>query len=201
MSVPELLRNRRSVRAFLDEVVSREVLDELITAASLAPAPHHSRPWRFVVIDTDEAKRTLAVAMARRWERDLEADGMDAHRISELTNASRARLEAAPALIVGCTTHDGLDHYPDERRQAAEEGMALLSLGAAVQNLMLAATEAGLASCWVAAPIFCPDEARRSLALADSWLPQALVMIGHPDPTYTPRDRGEIDLGRIRSRR
>ena len=46
--------------------------------------------------------------------------------------------------------------------------MALLSLGAAVENLMLAAADAGLASCWVAAPIFCPEAARDALALDPS---------------------------------
>ncbi len=183
MTIPDLVLQRRSIRRFLDRPVPRDALDDLIAAACLAPAPHHSTPWRFAVIDTAEAKRRLAAAMAARWERDLEGDGTDADTISELTNASVARLEAAPALILGCTTHVGLDTYPDERRQSAEEGMALLSLGAAVQNLMLAATDAGLASCWVAAPIFCPDEAREALTLADSWTPRALVMIGHPDPT------------------
>lgn len=189
------------MRAFTDSPVSRDLLDDLIAAAALAPAPHHSRPWRFVVIDSNGAKHGLAVAMAQRWERDLEGDGSDADTIGELTKASVARLEGAPALILGCTTHEGLDTYPDERRQAAEEGMALLSLGAAVQNLMLAATDAGLGSCWVAAPIFCSDEARRALALADSWTPRALAMIGYPNPTYTPRDRDDLDVEGIRTRR
>ena len=76
--------------------------------------------------------------------------------------------------MLGCLTWDGLDRYPDERRRRAEWGMALLSLGAAVENLMLAAADRGLASCWVAAPIFCPEEARDALALPREWLPHAL---------------------------
>ena len=67
--------------------------------------------------------------------------------------------------------------------------MALLSLGAAVENLMLAAADAGLASCWVAAPIFCPEAARDALALPAEWLPHALVVVGHPDPAYVGRAR------------
>ena len=65
--------------------------------------------------------------------------------------------------------------------------MALLSLGAAVENLMLTAADAGLASCWVAAPIFCPEEARDALALPAEWLPHALVLVGHPDPALRRR--------------
>ena len=84
--------------------------------------------------------------------------------------------------MLGCLTWDGLDRYPDDARRRAEWGMALLSLGAAVENLMLAAADRGLASCWVAAPIFCPEAARDALALPAEWLPHALVMVGRPRP-------------------
>jgi coenzyme F420-0:L-glutamate ligase / coenzyme F420-1:gamma-L-glutamate ligase len=79
--------------------------------------------------------------------------------------------------------------------------MALLSLGAAVENLMLAATNVGLASCWVAAPIFCPEVARDALDLAPDWLPHALVLVGHPDPGYAPRDRPAVPVDDLRVRR
>ena len=76
--------------------------------------------------------------------------------------------------------------------------MALLSLGAAVENLMLTATDRGLASCWVAAPIFCPEEARDALALPAEWLPHALVLVGRPDPAYVGRARPPVPLDEIR---
>jgi nitroreductase len=76
--------------------------------------------------------------------------------------------------------------------------MALLSLGAAVENLMLAAADAGLASCWVAAPIFCPEEARDALALPLEWLPHALVLVGRPDPEYAGRPRPPVPLDELR---
>jgi coenzyme F420-0:L-glutamate ligase/coenzyme F420-1:gamma-L-glutamate ligase len=77
--------------------------------------------------------------------------------------------------------------------------MALLSLGAGVENLMLAATDAGLASCWVAAPIFCPEEARDALELPAAWLPHALVLVGHPNPNYEPRERPPVPLDELRT--
>ena len=100
--------------------------------------------------------------------------------------------------MLGCLTWDGLDRYPDERRQRAEWGMALLSLGAAVENLMLSAADRGLASCWVAAPIFCPEEARDALELPEQWLPHAMVMVGHPDPDYVGRPRPPVPLDELR---
>jgi F420 biosynthesis protein FbiB-like protein len=158
--VPSFLEARRSVRAFIPKPVPRDVLDALVEAACIAPAPHHSRPWRFVVIDTTAGKAALADGMGRAWRDDLEGDGVAPARIDELVDASHQRITGAPALVLGCLTWDGLDRYPDDARRRAEWGMALLSLGAAVENLMLAAADAGLASCWVAAPIFCPEAAR-----------------------------------------
>jgi F420 biosynthesis protein FbiB-like protein len=199
--VPAFVEARRSIRAFLDEPVPRATLDALIEAACLAPAPHHSRPWRFVVVDTAAAKAALGRGMGARWRVDLEGDGVDAARIDELIDASYTKITGAPALVMGCLTWDGLDRYPDERRRRAEWGMALLSLGAAVENLMLTAADAGLATCWVASPIFCPEAARDALELDAEWLPHAMVMVGVPDPAYVGRQRPPVPLDDLRTHR
>ena len=201
MTVPAFVEQRRSIRAFTPEPVDRPTLDALVEAACIAPAPHHSRPWRFVVIDTEAGKTALAHGMGDRWRADLTADGVAPERVETLVRSSHAKLTGAPALVLGCLTWDGLDRYPDEARQRAEYGMALLSLGAAVENLMLSAADAGLASCWVAAPIFCPEAARDALDLPAEWLPHALVLVGHPDPAYVGRARPPVPLDELRMNR
>ena len=201
MNAPDFISARRSIRAFAPGAVPRPKLDALIEAACLAPAPHHSRPWRWVILDTDDNKHALADGMGARWRADLTTDGMGLDRIDELIETSHRKLTTAPALILGCLTWDGLDRYPDEPRRRAEWGMALLSLGAAVENLMLAATADHLASCWVAAPIFCPEEARDALNLPTDWLPQALVLVGHPDPGYQPVARPAVPIENLRRHR
>ena len=198
MTVPAFVEARRSIRAFTGAAVPRATLDALIEAACLAPAPHHSRPWRFDVVDTDAAKQSLADGMGARWRRDLGSDGVASARVDDLIDASHAKITGAPALVLGCLTWDGLDRYPDQARQRAEFGMALLSLGAAVENFMLAAADAGLASCWIAAPIFCPEEARDALTLPGEWLPHAMVMVGEPDPEYVGRARPPVPLDDLR---
>ncbi len=198
-ALPAFLEARRSIRAFTPEPVAATALDRIVAAACIAPAPHHSRPWRFVVVRSPEAKQQLAIRMGDRWRADLESDGVPTTRVDELVAASHAKLTGAPALVLGCLTWNGLDRYPDASRRRAEWGMALLSLGAAVENLMLAAADAGLASCWVAAPIFCPEVARDALELPDEWLPHACVLVGHPDPTYVGRARPAVPLEQLRT--
>lgn len=197
--VPTFLEARRSIRAFVDEPVPRAALDGFVEAACTAPAPHHSRPWRWVVVDTAAAKHRLADGMGDAWRRDLTGDGVAGARVDELVDASHAKITGAPALVLGCLTWDGLDRYPDDARQRAEFGMALLSLGAAVENLMVAAADAGYASCWVAAPIFCPEAARDALALEPEWLPHAMVVVGRPDPAYVGRPRPPVPLDALRA--
>jgi len=197
--VPAFLDARRSIRSFRPDPVPRHALDGFVEAACTAPAPHHSRPWRFVIVDTADAKERLATGMGAAWRRDLEGDGLARARIDELVGASHRTITTAPAVVLGCLTWDGLDRYPDETRRRAEWGMALLSLGAAVENLMVAAADGGYASCWVAAPIFCPEAARDALALDAEWLPHAMVVVGVADPDYVGRARPPIPLDDLRA--
>jgi coenzyme F420-0:L-glutamate ligase/coenzyme F420-1:gamma-L-glutamate ligase len=201
LTVPAFLEARRSIRAFTDAPVDADALEAIVAAACIAPAPHHSRPWRFVTVTTAGGKEALAAGMGARWREDLASDDVPAARIDELVDASHEKLTGAPALVLGCLTWNGLDRYPDEARRRAEWGMALLSLGAAVENLMLAAADDGLASCWVAAPIFCPAAARDALDLPEEWLPHACVLVGHPDPAYVGRVRPPVPLDELRARR
>ncbi len=195
---PAFVEARRSIRAFTSEPVPAGALDTMIEAACLAPAPHHSRPWRFAVVVERASKQALADGMGGRWRTDLGRDGVDPARIDELVAASHGKILGAPAVVLGCLTWDGLDRYPDEPRQRAEHGMALLSLGAAVENLMLTATALGYASCWVAAPIFCPEAARDALSLPSEWLPHAMVLVGRPDGGYAPPTRPPVPLEGLR---
>ena len=69
--VPAFLGARRSIRSFTTEPVARTNLDAIVEAACIAPAPHHSRPWRFAVVDTALEKEALAQGMGARWRVDL----------------------------------------------------------------------------------------------------------------------------------
>jgi F420 biosynthesis protein FbiB-like protein len=188
------LRGRRSIRRFVERPVPRALLDELISAACLAPAPHHSRPWRFVLVGT-ETRDHLAEAMGARWRRDLEADGVPEARIAALLARSRAQIRDAPALLLACLVSEGLRAWPNEARQRAEGLMAVQSMGAALQNLMLAAHARGLGSFWISAPLFCPEAARQALDLPQEYAAQALIALGYPHPAAPPPPRPGPDLG------
>ena len=183
-----LARGRRSVRSFQQRPVPRAALEELLTAAAWAPSPHGRQPWRFVVLTRPEPKARLADAMGDDWRATLAQDGEPAEVVAERLRRSHQRIRAAPALVLACLYLDDLDHYPDAERQRAEETMAIQSLGAAIQNLLLAAYALGLDAGWMCAPLFSPDTVRAALDLSPSLIPHALIPVGYAarDPKRRP---------------
>jgi nitroreductase len=71
--------------------------------------------------------------------------------------------------------------------------MAIQSLGAAVQNLLLSVYAAGLDAGWMCAPLFCPELVRDELGLAATMIPQALVPVGYPAKDPLRRDRMPVE--------
>ncbi|MDP3769063.1 MAG: nitroreductase family protein [Dehalococcoidia bacterium] len=208
MDAYQAITSRRSLRQFDERAVPRPLIDKLLYSACLAPAPHHTRPWRFVVLETPESRRRLGHGMGAAWRRDLEGDGVEPARIEALLARSRRQIEEAPALLLGCLVAEGLParpaggrEWPDERRRRAEWGMALQSMGCALENIMVAAHAEGLASYWISAPLFCAEAVREALDLPAAYEAQALVAIGYPAPGVSPRPRPEPDLGALVDRR
>ena len=191
-ALEQVLHGRRSVRDYRPESVPQALLEAILAAAATAPSPHHSALWRFVVLTRPAARMALASAMGAAWHADLQADGVAPDRITAILDRSHARIAGAPALVVLCSTDERLDRYPDARRQAAEQAMAAQSIGAALQNLMLAAHATGLASCWMCAPLFCPATVVDCLGLDPTLRPQALVTLGYPAAPPPPRPRSPV---------
>lgn len=200
MSLEDAIRARRSIRGLLGPPLDDTELRALVALALTAPAPHHTQPWRFV--DITRARRApLANAMGAAWQADMEGDGVPHAQRERALARSRRQLVAAPTLLLGCLVPDGLRRYADDRRWRAEWGLAQHSFGAALQNVLLAASGRGLGAFWISAPLYAQDAVRAALDLPGDWEPQAFIALGRRDPAYTPFDRPEPDLGRHLVRR
>ncbi len=185
----DIIQGRRSVRSFQRRPVARRIVEEAIDAAGWAPSPHGRQPWRFAVVEAPTRRYALAEAMAATWRLQLELDGQETAVVELRLEKSRQRLHDAPVLIVPCLYLADLDRYPDADRQAAEETMAIQSLGAAVQNLLLSLYAAGVDAGWMCAPLFCPEIVQRELGLDETLNPHALIAVGYAaaDPKRRPR--------------
>jgi F420 biosynthesis protein FbiB-like protein len=175
----QLIQGRRSIRRYEPQPVTRHILERLLTAANWAPSAHNSQPWRFCVVEDDGIKRRLAVRMGECWRQDLLADGTDPEVAEERVATSRDRIVGAPILILACASLGGRATYSDEPRDRAEWAMALQGVALACQNLLLAAHQYGLGTCWMCAPLFVPELVREVLCLPETWHPQALITVGY----------------------
>ncbi|HYK85700.1 MAG TPA: nitroreductase family protein [Ktedonobacteraceae bacterium] len=184
-----LLRNRRSVRQYQSRAVAREDIERILEAARWAPSPHGRQPWRFVVITRAETKAILAEAMGATWRQNLEMDGQAESIVNIRLDKSRQRIDNAPVLIIPCLYLEDLDRYADEKRQADETIMAIQSLGAAIQNMLLMAYDLGLDAGWMCAPLFCPEVVCEALDLDRRLIPHAMITVGYAAADPKRRER------------
>ncbi|SCK11248.1 coenzyme F420-0:L-glutamate ligase [Streptomyces sp. WMMB 322] len=191
-AVREALALRRTVREFTSEPVDGDAVRRAVDAAVTAPAPHHTTPWRFVLLESPESRLRLLDAMREQWMTDLRADGK-----SEESIAKRIRrgdvLRNAPYLVVPCLVADGSHDYPDERRSAAEREMFVVACGAGIQNFLVALAGEQLGSAWVSSTMFCREVVRDVLGLPGDWDPMGAVAVGRP--AAPPRQRPPRDGG------
>ena len=190
MRALDAIATRRSIRRFAPRDVPRALLRDLIAAACAAPAPHHSRPWRFVEVGPQSRPR-LIQAMAAAWRDDAAADGVSDSLIAGEVRRSRKQMAEAPLLLLTCLEMEGARDWPDDRRRAAERDMYVQSLGAALQNLLLAAHARGLGGYLKGAPLYCQAAVAEALALPGGWQPAFLVLLGYPARGAKPPARAE----------
>jgi coenzyme F420-0:L-glutamate ligase/coenzyme F420-1:gamma-L-glutamate ligase len=178
---------RRSVRRFTAQPVDPTTVQEAVSEALTAPAPHHTRPVRFVWIRDHATRVRLLDRMKDQWRADLTADGRAADSVERRVDRGRI-LYDAPELVIPVMVPDGAHAYPDAARTAAEHTMFTVAVGAAVQALLVALAVRGVGSCWIGSTIFAQDLVRAELDLPSDWEPLGAVAIGHPEEPAGPRD-------------
>jgi len=182
MELMDVLRNRRAVRDYKGNPISREVIERLVEAAILAPSAVNLQPWAFAAL-LDTKRIDSYAERAREWLIKNPAEtglGDDGREILEKPGFSI--FYHAPALV--------LVMAQNPVRQAIEDCCL------AAENLMLAARDEEIGSCWIgfARPWLNLPSTKKELGLAQEYCVVAPVVLGYPAawPESHGRKRPEI---------
>ena len=165
--------DRRSIRKFLDKPIAGEDLTEILESGIKAPSSKNRQPWKFVVVQGTE-KEEMLKAFRRGISRE--------EKESALLPGSRRHIPAAKYTV------DIMEEAPEEH---IYEICNIQSISAAVQNMLLAATDKGIGSLWICDIFFAYAELCKWLNTGDQLM--AAVAFGYPNesPKERPRKKWE----------
>jgi len=161
MDVLEAIKGRRSIRAFKNQGVPAEIVEELIDAARWAPSAGNIQPWEFIIVRKPRIKRRLGE-----------------------TALDQMFIEEAPVVIVVCADEERSSQGYGVRGKTL---YCIQDTAAAMQNIHLTAYSLGLGTCWVGA--FREEEAREILKIPRGMRPVAIIPVGYPAEAPTARMR------------
>jgi len=184
MSIFSLMNKRRSIRKFTTTPVSREVITQIIAAAILAPSGKNRQPWHFTVLQGEGKERLLNVVEASIQQR--ESGGVST---GSAPHSARAMRQAPVCVVV----HNP-QFTPEEDRNGLNRYRSLVdtqSIGAAMQNMLLVAEEAGLGSLWICDVLYAESAINEFLGRSDELV--AAIALGYPDEAPAARPRKTLE--------
>lgn len=200
----QILVGRRSIRRFrADRRPDRAAIEALLAAAITAPSASNKQPWRFLVVRDPQVRQDMAAAVRAAvarvaaavepaYEDSFRAYGDYFTRFEDAPVVIAALARASP-LLSNMTASGSLQ--PEDRRAIAamEERSAWVSVGLAIENLLLAAHAAGLGASGMTGPLIAEGALKEILGVRASWCIAALIPVGYPDEAPAPTRRKPLD--------
>jgi nitroreductase len=165
METLEAINNRRSIRRYLDKPVEFEKLTNILDAAVKAPSAGNLQGRKFILVtDRGLIKQVSGYSIEQYW------------------------VQTAPALIIVCAVPEKHEMYYGLRGKRLYN---IQDCAAAIENILVSATDAGLGSCWIGA--FEEDKIKAMFAIPVDVRPQAIIALGYSDEVPKERQLAPIE--------
>lgn len=190
METIEAISNRRSIRKFLDKPIPQDIVEKIMHAGIMAPSAKNRQPWRFVVVEKE--KQDMLQAMRKGIEREKTEESLLPHSQEFIAGAeftAKIMQQAPITIFVLNSLEEALFSY-----KSMEENFYhmsnIQSIGAAIENMLLAAYDLGLGGLWICDIDFAYTELLKWLDTNEQLV--AAVALGYTDENPAPRPRKEI---------
>ena len=190
MEFIDVIKKRRSIRKYKFKKVPKKDIYEIIGIASLAPSGHNKQMCKFLAITNHELLKKMEKAIIdkldriRKWPEAKEMEKWFEGRKKLSTFFVNAPVVFAILTKPYITKMDVLLIQHGIRREEIEcirPYVGIQSVAAAIENLILAATDKGYGTCWMCAPLIAVDEIHKILKIENPWRLISLVPMGIPD--------------------
>jgi nitroreductase len=185
MNTFEVIEARKSIRKYKDDPLPQEILEKILSAAILAPSGKNKQPWKFYVVRGD--KRAEMVAEMQKGMDRLEGQGIN-------TGSAKFSIRVMAQAPVTIFVFNPTSKHPLLKRDTLEtyaDVVDIQSIGAAIQNMLLAATDLGIGSLWICDVFFGYEELCAWLGEKGQMI--AAVSLGYSDQQPRPRPRKPVD--------
>ena len=188
----EAIYDRRSIRRYKDKPVSKEIIEQIIDAGRQAPSAKNRQPWKCIVFE-NEAKAELLSCMERGLEREYKGEAVLPKSRFGLPDARHTLriMRQAPVMIVILNTNGGSPFLPIDEDKRVSEICDSLSIGAFIQNMLLAAEGFGVGTLWIANTCFAYPELVEYLQTEEQLI--GAVALGYSDEKPAARPRKELE--------
>ena len=184
MNTRQAIADRRSIRQFKPDPIPEEALEAILTAATQAPSAKNRQPWRFLVVQGEqraEMVRVMRQGIAKRQE-----EGEDPG-----SSEGTARVMAQAPVTVFVFNPEGLAPWLTRSvDQMWSDVVNIQSIGAAIQNMLLAALDLGIGSLWICDVFYAYDELRAWLGQRGQMI--AAVALGYAGEAPVARPRRPV---------
>ena len=186
------IENRRSIRKYKPDEIERKLIEEIIYSASLAPSAKNRQPWKFIVYQGEEKDKLVDVMRhginSEKTTHELMPEW--AFAIPDAENTVRI-MQEVPCLIAVLNTNQHTPFASIENEKRIVEICDSLSIGAAIENMILTATGCGLGTLWIANTCFAYNELMDFIG-TDSQL-TGIVAVGFADESPAKRPRKPLE--------
>ncbi len=204
MEIFECIDTRKTIRKYTDYVPTEDEVKRIINSARFAPSAINMQNWRFIAVLNQDIKHKMAEAISNKYDEitknlDEETKGRVLSYKGHSTFFENAPVVVvcvvieAPKFMGGVLEQAG---YSKEAISKMRPDSYLLSMGGAVENMILSANALGLSSCWMVAPVLAHDEIKTILNFAENEKITTLLAIGKPyseNPNKPPKkDLSEV---------